>query len=262
MSFGLNGGRMRRLVDSFRYAAFSVSDKSMSVDGKFIPSKEMRQQQMQQVYENFMKRLYCNRSWSMWLTFCEVLNLANIILQIYFTNQFLGGQFLKIGHEIFYKGLEPSVDVLDVVFPKVAKCTFHKYGPSGSIQSHDAMCIMALNIINDKIYTFLWFWFLFLLIASILGTAWRLVTYCLHARSHQFNETVFSMSCPGRLNPWDVVTVTKHCSYTDWLFLYYVSKNMDGIVFRELLIGLAEELDKRNPLTRKYGENETMIKKE
>jgi hypothetical protein len=29
------------------------------------------------------------------------------------------------------------MDTLDIVFPKVTKCHFHKYGASGSIQKHD-----------------------------------------------------------------------------------------------------------------------------
>lgn len=58
-------------------------------------------------------------------------------------------------------------DPMAVVFPKVSKCTFHKYGPSGTIERHDGLCVLPLNIINEKIYIFLWFWFI--LIASITG---------------------------------------------------------------------------------------------
>ena len=52
---------------------------------------------------------------------------------------------------------EDRADPMNVVFPKVTKCTFHKYGPSGTITKHDGLCILALNIINEKIYVFLWF---------------------------------------------------------------------------------------------------------
>ena len=51
-------------------------------------------------------------------------------------------------------------DPLDVVFPKVTKCTFHKFGPSGTIEKFDGLCVLPLNIINEKIYVFLWFWFI------------------------------------------------------------------------------------------------------
>ena len=44
-------------------------------------------------------------------------------------------------------------DPLNSVFPKVAKCTFNKYGPSGTIEKFDGLCILSLNIINEKVKT-------------------------------------------------------------------------------------------------------------
>lgn len=61
-------------------------------------------------------------------------------------------------------------------------------------------------------------------------------------RSTRFNGFVFSMACPGRLNPWDMLTVTQHSSFSDWLFLYYLAKNMEPYLFRDMLIELANEL--------------------
>ena len=52
------------------------------------------------------------------------------------------------------------------IFPRVTKCKFWKYGPSGTVQKHDALCVLSLNIINEKIYVMLWFW---LVILSILS---------------------------------------------------------------------------------------------
>ena len=57
---------------------------------------------------------------------------------------------------------ENRTDPMIAVFPRVTKCTFHKFGPSGSIQTHDALCILALNILNEKIFIFLWFWLIIL----------------------------------------------------------------------------------------------------
>ena len=51
---------------------------------------------------------------------------------------------------------EQRTDPMIRVFPRVTKCTFHKYGSSGTIENVDAMCVLALNIINEKIYVFLW----------------------------------------------------------------------------------------------------------
>ena len=72
---------------------------------------------------------------------------------------------------------EDRADPMNVVFPKVTKCTFHKYGPSGTITKHDGLCILALNIINEKIYVFLWFWFVSVAMISALALLYRLVIF-------------------------------------------------------------------------------------
>ena len=84
---------------------------------------------------------------------------------IFFLDTFLNGAFLKYGTEVVkFSGMnqENRTDPMIAIFPRVTKCTFHKFGPSGSIQKHDALCILALNILNEKIFIFLWFWLVIL----------------------------------------------------------------------------------------------------
>lgn len=57
----------------------------------------------------------------------------------------------------------------------------------------------------------------------------------------RFNKLVFSSVCPGRLNTKHLNTVIHHISYSDWIFLYYLAKNMEPYVFCNLLSDLAEE---------------------
>lgn len=78
---------------------------------------------------------------------------------MFFIDTFLGGAFLTYGIEVIkfaQQNQENRTDPMVIVFPRVTKCTFHKFGPSGSIQRHDALCVLALNILNEKIYIFLW----------------------------------------------------------------------------------------------------------
>ena len=57
---------------------------------------------------------------------------------------------------------ESRIDPMARVFPKMTKCTFHKYGSSGTIEKVDSLCILPLNIINEKIYIFLFLWLMIL----------------------------------------------------------------------------------------------------
>lgn len=212
-------------------------------NGISIMSKDECDEKIRQIRHAFLNRIHLNRPWAYYLGLCEVLNFINVLLQIYLTDWFLGGAFLGLGQMLANRGSEEGqVEPLDIVFPKVTKCIFHKYGPSGTIQNHDALCIMALNIINEKIYVFLWYWYIILSVITGLGLLWRLLTMVLHARSELFNKLVFSMACPGKYNPWNVLAVTHECHYGDWVFLYYIAKNMDNYVFRELLVKLAGDI--------------------
>nr|CAD7404921.1 unnamed protein product [Timema poppensis] len=235
----MEGGRIQALVEGFENAALAFSETDLQVRDSVVPSKVTRDANILLVRKAFLQRLHINRPWASWLILCELLNAVNVIFQIVMMDCFLGGAFLTLAPD----WLNSEVNMLDIVFPKVTKCIFHKYGPSGTIQNHDAMCVMALNVVNEKIYVFLWFWMWFLAAATTSGLLWRLVTIVSHSRSVRFNKIMFKLANAGIRDVWSLVKVTKECHFSDWLFLYYLAKNMDGFVFRDLFLGLAEEMD-------------------
>lgn len=93
--------------------------------------------------------------------FCELLCFITIVFNIAFIDLFLGGMFSTYGNmvwEISNMDPEDRKDPMNLVFPKVAKCNFYRQGPTGTIQNRDALCVLPVNILNEKIYIFLWFW--------------------------------------------------------------------------------------------------------
>lgn len=52
---------------------------------------------------------------------------------------------------------------------------------------------------------------------------------------------VFSSACPGRINCKQLYLVIENISFSDWIFLYYLAKNIDSILFSDLLSDLAAE---------------------
>ncbi|ODM90360.1 Innexin inx1 [Orchesella cincta] len=74
--------------------------------------------------------------------FCELLCLLNIILQMVFMNRFFKGDFLLYGLKVLTlddEDQEDRVDHMIYVFPRVTKCIFRKFGPSGSLEKLDAI---------------------------------------------------------------------------------------------------------------------------
>jgi len=101
---------------------------------------------------------------------------------MFLIDSFLGGEFFTYGIkvlELSQEDQENRIDPMVSVFPRVTKCTFHKFGPSGSLQTHDALCVLALNILNEKIYIFLWFWFIILAVISGMALAYSIAVITL-----------------------------------------------------------------------------------
>ncbi|XP_050553199.1 innexin inx7-like [Spodoptera frugiperda] len=240
------GGRIKALVDGLQYASLALIKEDMKVGNMDLPSQETLSKRIDIILKDIRLRLRITRTWSVWLVAMEVTNLLHVIFEIWIINKFLNGSFISLGPRVLNLSEWGNIaDPLETVFPKVTKCIFHKYGPSGSIQQHDALCVMALNIIHEKIYAVLWFWLLFLFIVSVIAVIWRIASFFLYRRSPKFNMMMFQRATDAKFDPMNVIHIVNGCQFADWLFLYYLAKNMQGAVFKELFTRLANELAKK-----------------
>lgn len=119
-----------------------------------IISKEERRRKQRILSHYFVDSLHTHNLWAIRMLFVEVLNLINVIGNIYFVDVFLGGEFSTYGMRVLSlleSDPENRIDPMATVFPRVTKCSFYKYGPSGTIQTHDAICVLPINILNEKV---------------------------------------------------------------------------------------------------------------
>lgn len=96
----------------------------------------------------------------------DVIHFSNVSFITFGSDQTIVDNNLFSSFFFMQMNQENRSDPMLEIFPRITKCTFHKYGASGSIQKHDALCVLALNILNEKIYIFLWFWFIILAVLS------------------------------------------------------------------------------------------------
>jgi len=176
----------------------------------------------------------------------EVLNFLNVVLQMYIMDRFLGGEFSDYGWKVIsFTEWDWSVryDPMIRVFPRLTKCTFHRYGSSGDVQRHDAMCILPINIINEKIYVFLWFWFYFLAIASLVAIVYRALTYLLPTM-----RILATQSRCRLVNRAALENLLHQLDAGDWFVIDLLSKNIDPLNFRDLVIDYYQEIDRAKPI--------------
>lgn len=172
---------------------------------------------------------------------CEFLCFFNVVIQMYGMNKFFDGEFLTYGLKVLqYTDVaqEDRRDPMVYVFPRVTKCTFYKYGASGSIQSHDSLCILPLNIVNEKTYVFIWFWFVILFVLVGLLVVYRLVLI--------FFPKVrpYIMRSKNRLVPHEIAdALCRKTSLSDWWILYMLERNIDPLIYRDIAAELAKKIE-------------------
>jgi len=173
----------------------------------------------------------------------EVYNFTNVICQMYFIDFFLGGEFQTYGMDVLnYTGLEHEdrPDPMAKVFPKVTKCTFHKYGPSGTVEKNDGLCILPVNIINEKLFIFIWFWLIFVAVCSGLYLIFRLSTLL----ADQMRVGLITVHGGKSCRRSDVEAILDPAGFTwtenigDWFLLHLVCKNLNVLLVNDLIRNL------------------------
>ena len=64
------------------------------------------------------------------------------------------------------------------VFPKVAACNYKRYGMGGREDGRNAICILGLNMINDKVFVLVWVWHCLLVIMGVVRVLTRTIQLC------------------------------------------------------------------------------------
>jgi len=174
----------------------------------------------------------------------ELLNLLNAVTQIVLIDRFLGGKFAGYGLEVIgfkdWADFPLQYDPMMEVFPRMTKCTFHQFGPSGDLQRYDTLCVMPINIVNEKVFLFLWFWLYFLVALTGISLIYRLLSIlcpCLRV-----NSLKLSGKCPRQV----VQQVLKAGNIGDWFLMLLISKNINKQNFRDLLADVKMKVQERD----------------
>lgn len=249
-----------------------------------VLSDQEREKKKQIVVEYIYNHLGCHNRYAMKYFICEFICLINLLAQLWATNKFFDGQFLNYGLSVvqyssssmgiispttavgatssstlgnnqnhtlsisrnLHRQQAQPVDPMTYIFPRMTKCTYYDFGSSGDVQKHDALCLLPLNIINEKIYIALWFWFLILALLTLLVIFYRLLAIG--------SEEV---RCKGLLSRCkfckeiDIAIICRQCEVGDWFLFYMVAENLDPLIMREIVAEIADKIRAHLELKRK-----------
>jgi len=139
--------------------------------------REWNENDKRKITQDVVDSLLISNDYFFFYFFCEFIYYIHLVAQMWFVNLMLSGQFLRLGIEWlnYNHSNDENADPLIRIFPRMAKCVFHKYGYSGSIETSDSMCFLTLNIVNEKIFVILWFWFAIVFVITSFSLLQRVI---------------------------------------------------------------------------------------
>ncbi|XP_015917289.1 innexin shaking-B-like [Parasteatoda tepidariorum] len=171
---------------------------------------------------------------------CQVLCLLNLVVQAFILDELLDQNFFTYGifscQYFFYGGkFDPMLDV----FPRITSCTFYQFASDPTnIEKSSVLCVVALNNMYDKIYLFFWFWFCILFLLTLGSIFLFIMLFFIRPARVNYLCSVY-----GYDREEDMRTLVREASFGDWFILYQLGKNVDFIVFRDLVRVISHRIE-------------------
>jgi len=177
---------------------------------------------------------------------CHTLNLINVIVNINLLNTFFEGRFTEFGTR-WLESSEKQHSVLPDIFPRTTGCTWRQFGSGGYPKERTYLCILATNVATEKVFIFLWFWYLVLFLISLgsflyysalllsRDVDWRI--FCL-----KITRTREECNQEGMIhnNECCWVDYIKEMSSGQFFLLYLLAKNIEPCLMHKLVQGMAQ----------------------
>ncbi|XP_011441809.3 innexin unc-9 isoform X3 [Magallana gigas] len=119
-------------------------------------------------YGNFLVAIYF---------LMKAMYIANAIGQLFLLNEFLGTDFNVYGFQVLDELVNGKEWTGSHRFPRVTLCDF-QIRQVTNLQQYTVQCVLPINLFNEKIYIFLWFWLVFVCILScysLTNWMWHMV---------------------------------------------------------------------------------------
>ncbi|TRY77268.1 hypothetical protein TCAL_13664 [Tigriopus californicus] len=196
----------------------------------------------------FNSLLHHNDFYYAYYCMCEILNLVGLIFNFVITDKILNGKFHHYGFDVMtylqtpaqLQGFNPMCDT----FPTTVSCEFKYVAPTGGLTTANGFCILSQNIVNEKVFLFLYFWYICLFIVSGINLFY-------HASVWFINESrvkVLEIRLRGRFGRLQVRSALVNFYIGDWFILTRIASNTNRFFFQEFLADLIknDQLNTRN----------------
>ena len=100
----------------------------------------------------------------------KLLNLLNVIVQIFFLRFIFGAQFWLYGIEVVTKLIKNKDPFeLSTQFPIITFCDYFVHQNLRQVHFYSVQCLLSINVLIEKFYVLIWFWLAILLVVTLIN---------------------------------------------------------------------------------------------
>jgi len=198
--------------------------------------------------------------------FCELINIIALVFNYCLIDVFLGGRFSTYGSDVINYSVQndkTAENPMCSAFPTLTACKFKSGGVSkGSVDIETSLCVLSQNIINQKIYLFLWFWMILLMVAAGIGAIFRITQIVLpNVRKESIVALINTKRRRSEFVDKDNAVKRNWSELNrigNWFLLCQIGKNSNPYYFRKFL----ESVNENDRRTRQDDYSDTGIEKQ
>lgn len=206
--------------------------------------------------------LMCNKRGGTFLTglfICvKFMYLINIIGQFFILNAFMGSDYNFYGFEVI-SAIANGDDFRESArFPRVTLCDF-RIRQLNNLQTWTVQCVLPINLFNEKIFIFIWFWLVFVAFLSSYSVIKWIAFHIMHNNKvHYIKKYLKAQNqIQTAFDKKLCVQFARHYLRNDGIFLMYmISKNSTSIVVTDLIAELWKKFKERHQQANNIDEND------
>uniref|UniRef100_A0A914YSG1 Innexin n=1 Tax=Panagrolaimus superbus TaxID=310955 RepID=A0A914YSG1_9BILA len=174
----------------------------------------------------------------------KFLNLINCCLNLWLLESFLGNDFLPYGFTAFLNIFNSLKRNELTRFPRVIMCDFN-IRTMANENNKTVQCVLMMNMINEKIFLFFYFWLWFLAIVTFINLFYHFgICFC---RSYQTEYIFVHASKKDRSE--EFIKFSQHFLKPDGILLIkFIRQNAGGRITSDIVKDLFEKYLAMAPL--------------
>lgn len=189
----------------------------------------------------------------------KLVYMGNVVGQIVMMNKFLGTDYHMYGFRVLQQMVRGESWSTSDRFPRITLCDI-QIRRLGNIHNYTIQCSLPLNLFNEKIYIFVWFWFAIVALATACSfIQWVWLSVFLPSQiKYIYNRLIALNALQDNDDFKSVNNFVRMYLKRDGLFIIrMVAKNSSDLIAAELICGLFEHFKDNFHIIEKLNKRDT-----